>query len=33
MKFLEEEFNLIQILKLIGGVVGLTLLYMIWKKI
>ena len=33
MKFLREEFNLIQILKIIGGIVGLILLWLIYKKI
>jgi len=33
MKFIFEELNLVQVLKLIGGVVGLVLLYSIYKKI
>lgn len=32
MKFLEEELNLIQIIKIIGGIIGLILLWLIYKK-
>ena len=33
MKFIKEELNLIQIIKIVGGVIGLCLLYAILQKI
>ena len=33
MKFLHDEFNLIQVLKLVGGICGLILLFLIYKDI
>ncbi len=32
MRFLNEEFNLIQVIKIFGGIAGLILLYLIYKK-
>jgi len=31
-QFLKDEFNLIQVIKIIGGVIGLTLLFLIYLK-
>jgi hypothetical protein len=32
-KFIQEELNLVQIIKIIGEVIGITLLYLIYGKL
>ena len=31
-RFIKEEFNLIQVIKIIGGIIAITLLFLIYKK-